>query len=219
MSSRRDGANRGESHVAIAVLDSSFQLLHRPRAADRRQGLDRGHANRGLGVLQQVAQGGDHRRQLQAARQPHRLKQHRFIAARQRLVHFLWVGQRQALGGGVEQVPHPLVGQARQPRQNRLQGFRAELPKQLAQLICRREHDRLVQRLEELGQSVGLGEPRRELLHGLSLFRHQLPGPLAQHVRHRTKVADRQEVGDEVFHDRNELGAHCAVGLQLQQVE
>src|SRR5204863_4175968 len=96
---------------------------------------------------------------------------------------------------------------------------------QLAQLLFRRVAGRLVERLEQLRQGVGLGQARRQRFEHLAMFRDQLAGPLqddlalAQDERHRAEIAGAQQIRYEVLDDRDQLGAYRAVRLQLEQIE
>ena len=113
----------------------------------------------------------------------------------------------------------------RQPTHERAQRVGAQLSEQLAEVFFRRMARRLIQGLEQLRQRVGLGQPSRQRFENLTMLRNQLAGALendlalAQDEGDRAKIARAQQVRDEVFENRDELGTNGAVRLQLEQIE
>src|SRR5207237_7190048 len=70
-----------------------------------------------------------------------------------------------------------------------------------------------------------LRQPSRQRFENLTVLRNQLAGALendlalAQDEGDRAKIARAQQVRDEVFENRDELGTNGAVRLQLEQIE
>ena len=79
--------------------------------------------------------------------------------------------------------------------------------------------------MDQLRQSVALRQPRGQRGERLPVLRNELAGALQDHPRvpknvgHRTEVSGAQEVRNEVLEDRDQLGPHRTVALELEQVE
>ena len=148
--------DRGDADVALGIIDRFFEQPSRSGAADRRERLDHRELQVALALFQEWSHAVGRARKLETPGETHHLELYGRVGARERLQHFRGVRLRQSLGGCLDESPHALVVEFGQPPHERSEGVGAQLAEQLAQFFFGGMARRLIERLQQLRQRVGL---------------------------------------------------------------
>ena len=217
--------HREDPHLAVVVVQGSFQLGHRPGRGDRGEGPDGGQPEVPLGMRQGLAQAGHGALQLEPAAEIHDGRQRLGVGQPEEPHDFGGAGIGQPLRRADQEVPDRLVPEPGQPDQDGLQRGGTQLAEQLAEVIRVRGGGGFVHRLEQLGQYDRLAQLGPEGIQPFAVLRGEIPSPLAggpqfpERHRHLAEFPRVEQVGDHHLEDAQDLVPDRRLGLQLQQIE